>query len=95
MLGTLPPPPPQPDCSEQLCNRAIDNAVVCIKEGSCAAGVGTCEHAIAVTPSPLLPLLLALVRSCGWPPSLVYASMAKVKKRKSWDRVYYLKKSYV
>ena len=43
-------------------------------------------------PSPLPPLLLALARPQGRPPSLVSASTAAVKKQKSWDRVYYLKK---
>ncbi len=56
------PPPLEPDCSEWLCNRAIDNAAVCIEEGSCATGVGACEHAIVVMLSPLLPLPLALAR---------------------------------
>ncbi len=32
--GPLPPPPPQPDCNEQLRNRAIDDEAVRIKEGS-------------------------------------------------------------
>jgi hypothetical protein len=92
VLGPLLPPPPQPDCSEWLCNCAIDDAAVRIKEGSCAAGVGACEHAIAVMPSPLPPLPLALARPQGRPPSLVSASMAAVKKQKYWDRSYYLKK---
>jgi hypothetical protein len=92
VLGPLPPPPPQPDCSERLCNWAINDNTVRIKEGSCATGVGTCEQAIPVTPSPLLPLPLALVRPRRWFPSLVSASMVAVKKRKSWDRVYYLEK---
>ncbi len=90
--GPLPPLLPQPDCSEWLCNCAIDDAAVLIKEGSHAAGVGACEQVIAVTPSPLPPLLLALARPQGRPPSLVSASTAAVKKWKSWDRAYYLKK---
>jgi hypothetical protein len=58
----LPPPPSQPDCSERLRNRAINDNAVCIKEGSHAAGVGACEQAIPAMPSPLTPLLLALAR---------------------------------
>jgi hypothetical protein len=92
VLGPLPPPLPQPDCSERLCNCVIIDAAICIKECSCAPGIGTCEHMILVMPSPLLPLPLALARSQGQPPSLVSASKAAVKKRKSWDRLYYLKK---
>jgi hypothetical protein len=59
-----PPPPPllQPDCSERLCNCTIDNAAILIEEGSPATGVGACECAIAVMPSPFLPLSLALAR---------------------------------
>ncbi len=38
--GPLPPPPPQPDCTEQLCNCAIDDAAICIEEGSHATGIG-------------------------------------------------------
>jgi hypothetical protein len=60
--GPLLPPPPQPDCGEWLCNRAIDDKAVRIEEGSHAAGIGTCERAILATPSPLLPLPLALAR---------------------------------
>ncbi len=60
--GPLPPPPPQPDCGERLCNRAIDDKAVCIKEGSHAAGIGACERGILATPSPLPPLPLALAR---------------------------------
>ncbi len=92
MLGPLPPPPPQPDCGEWLCNCAIDDKAKCIKEGSHAAGIGACERAILVTPSPLPPLPLALARPQRGPPSLVSTSMVAVKKRKSWDRAYYLKK---
>jgi hypothetical protein len=62
VLGPLPPQPLQPDCSEQLCNCAIDDKAIRIKEGSHAAGIGTCERAILVTPSPLPPLPLALAR---------------------------------
>jgi hypothetical protein len=91
-LGPLLPPPPQPDCGERLCNRAIDDKAVRIEEGSHAAGIGACERAILATPSPLPPLPLALARPQGWPPSLVSTSTAAVKKRKSWDRTYYLKK---
>jgi hypothetical protein len=92
VLGPLPPPPPQPDRGERLCNRAINDKAVRIEEGSHAADVGTCERAILVTPSPLPPLPLALARPQGQPPSLVSTSMAAVKKRKSWNRAYYLKK---
>jgi hypothetical protein len=92
VLVPLPPPPPQPDRGEQLCNRAIDDKAIRIKEGSHAAGIGTCERAILATPSPLPPPPLALARPQGQPPSLVSTSTAAVKKRKSWDRVYYLKK---
>ncbi len=49
------------------------------------------EWAILATLSPLPPLPLALARPRGWPPSLVSTSTAAVKKRKSWDRAYYLK----
>ncbi len=92
VLGPLPPPPPQPDRGEQLCNCAIDDKAVRIEEGSHAAGIGTCEQVILATLSPLPPLPLALARPQGWPPSLVSTSTAAVKKRKSWDRAYYLKK---
>jgi hypothetical protein len=85
------PPLPQPDCSEQLCNCAFDGTAIRIEEGSHAAGVGACERAIAVTPSPLPPLPLSLARPQGRPSSLVSASTAAVKKQKSWDRTYYLK----
>jgi hypothetical protein len=61
-LGPLPPPLPQPDCTHWLCNRAIDDAAARTEEGSCAAGVGACEHVIAVTPSPLPPWPFALAR---------------------------------
>jgi hypothetical protein len=90
--GPLPPPLLQPDRGEQLCNRAINDEAVHIKEGSHAAGIGACERVILATPSPLPPLPLALARHQGWPPSLVSTSMAAVKTRKSWDRAYYLKK---
>jgi hypothetical protein len=92
VLGPLLPPPPQPDSSEWCRNCAIDSAAIHIKEGSRAAGVGACKHAIAVMPFPLPPLPLALARPQGRPPSLVSASTAAVKKQKSWDRAYYLKK---
>jgi hypothetical protein len=92
VLVPFPSPPPQPDCGERLCNCAIDDKAVHIKEGSHAAGIGACERAILVTPSPLPPLPLALARPQGWPPSLVSTSTVAVKKRKSWDRAYYLKK---
>jgi hypothetical protein len=69
--GPLPPPLPQLDCGERLCNRAINDEAIRIKEGSHAAGIGTCERAILATPSPLPPLLLALARRQGRPPSLV------------------------
>ncbi len=92
VLGPLPLPLPQPYCSERLCNWVIDDNTVCIKEGSCAAGIGACEQVIAVMPSPLPPLPIALARPQGWPPSSVSASTAAVNKRKSWDREYYLKK---
>ncbi len=92
VLGTLPPPPPQPDRGERLCNHAIDDKAVRIKEGSHAAGIDACERAILATPSPLPPLPLALARPQGQPPSLVSTSMAAVKKWKSWNRAYYLKK---
>jgi hypothetical protein len=94
MSGPLLPPPPQPDRSEWLRNRAIDEAAICIEEGSHAPGIGACERAIAVMSSPLPPLPLALARPRGWPPSLVSALTAAVKKRKSWDRSYYLKKKF-
>ncbi len=90
--GPLLPPPPQPDCGEQLHNRTINDEAVRIKEGSNAAGIGACERAILATPSPLPPLPLALARPQGRPPSLVSTSMPAVKKWKSWDRAYYLKK---
>jgi hypothetical protein len=87
--GPLPPPPPQPDHGERLCNHAIIDKAICIEEGSHAAGVGACERAIPATPSPLPPLPLALARPQGLPPSLVSTLTAAVKKRKSWDRAYY------
>ncbi len=62
VLGPLPPPLLQPDCGEWLCNRAIDDNTVRIKEGSRATGIGTCERAILETPSPLPPLPLAFGR---------------------------------
>jgi hypothetical protein len=62
VLGPLPPPPPQPDRGEWLRNRTIDDKAVRIQEGSHAAGIGACEQAILVTPSPLPPLPLALAR---------------------------------
>jgi hypothetical protein len=83
VLGPLPPPPPQPDHSERFSNCAIDDDAVCIKEGSCAVAIGAYERAIAVTPFALPPLPLALTRPQGWPPSLVSASTAAVKKRRS------------
>ncbi len=92
VLGPLPPSPLRPDCGERLCNRVIDDKAVRIKVGSHAAGVGACEWPIPATPSPLPPLPLALARPQGRPPSLVSTLMAAVKKRKSWDRAYYLKK---
>ncbi len=72
--GPLPPPLPQPDSRDRLPNRAIDDNAVRIEEGSRAVGLGACEQAIPVTPSPLLPLLLALARPRGWPPSLLSTS---------------------
>jgi hypothetical protein len=92
VLGPLPPPPPQPDLGERLCNRAIDDNAVRIKEGSHATGIVACERAILATPPPLPPLPLALARPQGQPPSLVSTSTAAVKKRKNWNRAYYLKK---
>ncbi len=92
VLGPLPPPPPQPDRGERLRNHAINDKAVRIKEGSHAAGIGACERVILVTLSPLPPLPLALARPQGQPPSLVSKSTAAVKKQKSWDRAYYLKK---
>jgi hypothetical protein len=92
VLVPLPLLPPQPDCSGQLHNCTIDDNAVRIKEGSCAAGIGACEQLIPATPFPLPPLLLALVWPQGRPQSLVSTSTAAVKKQKSWDRVYYLKK---
>jgi hypothetical protein len=90
--GPHPPPPPQPDHGERLCNRAINGKAVHIKEGSHAAGIGACERGILATPSPLLPLPLALARPQGQPSSLVSTSKAAVKNWKSWNRAYYLKK---
>ncbi len=90
--GPLLPPPPQPDRGERLRNCAIDDEAVHIEECSHAAGIGACELAILATLSPLPPLPLALTRPQGRPPSLVSTSTAAVKKRKSWDRAYYLKK---
>jgi hypothetical protein len=90
--GPLPPPPPQPDCGEWLCNHAINDKAIRIKESSHATGIVACERAILATPSPLLPLPLALARPQGRPPSLVSTSLVAVKKQKSWDRAYYLKK---
>jgi hypothetical protein len=92
--GPLPPPPPQADCSEWLCNSVIDDDTIYIKEGSCATGIGTCKRVIVVMPSPLLPLPLALAKPQGRPPSSVSASMVAVKKCKKWDRSYYLKKKF-
>jgi hypothetical protein len=83
--GPLPPPPPQPDCSEQLCNRAIDDDAVHIEEGSHATDIGTCKRLIPAMPSPLPPLPLSLARPQGRPPSLVYTSTVAVKMQKSWD----------
>ncbi len=83
VLGPLPPPPWQPDCSERLCNCAIDDKAIRIKEGSHAAGIGACERAILATPSPWPPLPLALTRPQGRPPSLVSTSTAAVKKQKA------------
>jgi hypothetical protein len=62
VLGPLLPPPPQSVCSERFHNCAIDDAAIHIEEGSPFTGVGACDQAIAVTPSPLPPLLLALAR---------------------------------
>jgi hypothetical protein len=92
VLCPLPPPPPQSDHGEWLYNCAIDDKAIRIKEGSHAAGIGACVRAILATLSPLPPLPLALARPQGWPPSLVSTSTAAVKKQKSWNRVYYLKK---
>jgi hypothetical protein len=92
VLHPLLPPPLQPDRGEWLCNRAIDDKAVHIKEGSHATGIAACELAILATLSPLLPLPLALARPRGRPPSLVSTSTAAVKKQKSWDRAYYLRK---
>jgi hypothetical protein len=90
-LGPFLPPPLQPDGSEWLCDCAINDDAVRMEEGSHTAGVGACERAIPATLSPLPPLPLALARPQGQPPSLVSTSTAAVKKRESWDRVYYLK----
>ncbi len=95
VLGPLLPPPPQPDRGERLCNRAINDEAIGIKEGSHAAGIGACERAILATPSPMPPLPLALARPQGQPPSLVSTSTTAVKKQKSWNRAYYLKRGYV
>jgi hypothetical protein len=92
VLGPLLLPPPQPDHSEQLCSCTINDEAVRIKEGSHAAGIGACERVILATPSLLPPLPVALARPRGWPPSLVSTSTAAVKKQKSWNRAYYLKK---
>jgi hypothetical protein len=89
VLGPLRLPSPQPDCTERFCSCAIDDAVVRIEEGSCAAGVGACESAIAVMPSPFPPCQLAFARPQKLPPSLVSASTAAVKKWKIWDEAYY------
>jgi hypothetical protein len=88
--GPLLPPSPQPDCTKGLCNCAIDDAATLrIEEGSCATGIGSCEHGIAMTLCPLLPWPLPLVTP---KPSLVSESTAAVKKQKSWNRVYYTRK---
>jgi hypothetical protein len=57
--GPFPPPQLQPDRGERLCNCAINDNVIRIKECFCAA---ECEQAIPATPSPLPPLPLALAR---------------------------------
>jgi hypothetical protein len=80
VLGPLPPPLPQPECGEWLCNCAIDDKAIRIKEGSHASGIGACEWAIPATPSLLPPLPLTLARPQGRPTSLVSTSMAAVKK---------------
>jgi hypothetical protein len=82
-VHVLGPLPPQPDRGERLCNRAIDDKAIHIKEGSHATGIGACERTILATPSPLPPLPLALARPRGRPPSWVSTSMAAVKNQKS------------
>jgi hypothetical protein len=87
--GPLPTPPLHPDCTEHLCNHDIDDAATLrVEEGSCA-GLGSCENLIVMRPSALLPWPLPFETP---PPSLVSESTAAVKKRKSWDRAYYVRK---
>ena len=87
-LGSLLPPPPQPDRAKRHLNRAINDEGTVVVLGSRAC-------TIAVTPSPLLPLPPpAATPQSG--PSSTDASMASaavmtatlmivVNKRKSWN----------
>jgi hypothetical protein len=88
--GPLLQPLLQSDCTKWLFNHPIDDAATLhVEKGSCAAGVCSCEHAIAMTLSPLPPWPLILVMPS---PSLVSELTAAVKKRKRWDRAYYVRK---
>jgi len=94
-LGSLPPPPPQPDRAEQRLNLAIDDEGAVVEPGSCA-------FAMAVTLSPLLPRPPPFAMPQSGPSSsavsmasaaLIAASlMTAVNKRKIWDRTYLQKK---
>jgi hypothetical protein len=94
-LGSLPPPPPQPDCAERGLNRAInyEGAVIEPDPRACA---------IAVTPSPLLPRPPPVATPQNGPSSSAVsmtsaASMTvtltiAANKRKIWNQAYYAKK---
>ena len=86
----LPPPPMQPDQAERLCNRTIDVIGVCTQEGPSFAGLGTCEHVMALTPSPFPPWSppVALPQER---PSLGAASTS-ASKQKSTNHAHYARK---
>ena len=97
-LGSLPPPPPQPDHAERRLNLAIDDEGAVVEPGSCAC-------AMAVTLSPLLPRPPPFATPQSGPSSsavsmasavLITASlMTAVNKRKIWDRTYLQKRNFV
>ncbi len=80
VLGSLPPPLPQPDCAECCLNCNVD----------LAARVLPCVQVIALTPSPLLPQPPTVATPGGQPSS--EATSTTPNKRKSWNCAYYTKK---
>ena len=85
--------PPQPDQAKRLCNCAINVTGVRVEDCPSSAGLGACERVMAVTPSPFPPWPSPVALPQGWlSPG---AALMAENKQKSWNQVYYAKRSSV